>query len=331
METVSIIIPCRNEEKYIGKCLDSIVSTSYPIEFLEVIIVDGMSTDRTCEIVEEYTSKFDFIRLIENPKQIVPVAMNLGIEVSKGDTIIRMDAHAVYPQDYISVLVEWKSILKAANIGTVIETNVMNKNLKSNAIQKVLSHKLGVGNGLFRLGVKNPIEVDTVPFGCFEKKILLEVGGYDERLIRNQDIELNKRIKNAGGKVFLIPFSNCTYFARETWGKLFSNNYRNGFWNIKTVYITKQFSSLSLRHFVPLMFLLSLILPLILSMFYFPFVIITLFSLLLYILTLIIVSLRMKRSGTTVIHLMTTFLVLHTAYGLGSLFGLFNIKNLLKK
>lgn len=331
MEKVSVIVPCRNEERYISKCLDSVLATTYPKEFLEIIIVDGNSIDRTPEIVKEYISKFDFIRLLENPKKIVPVAMNIGIEASKGDTIIRLDAHAIYQDDYISTLVEWKSKLKAANIGTVMQTSIMNNNNKSVSIKKVLSHKLGVGNGLFRIGIDKPLEVDTVPFGCFDKKVLQKVGGYDERLIRNQDIELNKRIKNAGGKVFLIPFSKCIYFARETWTKLFKNNYRNGFWNIKTVYITKQFSSLGIRHFVPLMFILSLIVPILLSLIYVPFAFVALFSLLLYILTLVMVILKMDRSETTMVHLLTTFIILHISYGLGSLLGIFNIDSLIKK
>lgn len=331
MEKVSVIIPCRNEEKYINECLDSVLSTSYPKDLLEIIIVDGMSTDKTRDIVKEYILKFGFIRLIENPKKIVPVAMNLGINSSKGDVIIRLDAHAFYPEDYISTLIKWKSKLNAANIGTVMQTSIINRNKKSVAIQKVLSHKLGVGNGLFRIGIEKPIEVDTVPFGCFDKSILQKVGGYNEKLIRNQDIELNKRIKDAGGKVYLIPFSKCIYYARETWLKIFNNNYRNGLWNIKTVYITKQFSSLSIRHFIPLLFILSLIIPALLSLIYVPFAFVSLFSLLLYILTLLSVILRMNRDETTAAHLLITFIVLHTSYGLGSLLGVFNINGIIKK
>jgi glycosyltransferase involved in cell wall biosynthesis len=330
MKKVSIIIPCRNEEKYIKKCLDSVLSTSYSKDNLEIIVVDGMSTDRTPDIVKQYISEFHFIHLLENKRKVVPVAMNIGIGRATGDIVIRLDAHAVYPRDYIATLVTWKSKLGAANIGTVMQTSVLNKNPKSIAIQKILSHKLGVGNGLFRTGVDKPVEVDTVPFGCFDKDILIKVGGYDERLLRNQDIELNKRIKKIKGKIFLIPYSMCTYFARETWSALFRNNYKNGLWNIKTVYLTKLFSSLSLRHFIPLLFILSLTIPLILTPLFPHFCFLSFFVIIIYLIALSFSIVNMKRNDTTFYHLLITFIILHISYGLGSLVGLFNLGSLFK-
>ncbi len=331
MVKVSVIIPCLNEQRYIEQCLRSILAAEFPADKMEVIVVDGNSTDSTVSIVQNLQDEFDNVKLLFNPDKIVPIAMNLGIDKALGDTIIRLDAHAKYPKNYITELVHWKNKLNAANVGALINTDCKSKNPKSQAIVRVLSHKLGVGNGLFRVGVDEVLEVDTVPFGCFDKSVLREVGGYDPRLIRNQDIELNKRIKNKGGKVFLIPTVKCTYFARETWSELFNNNYKNGLWNLKTVYLTHNFGSLSLRHFIPLCFILSLVLPVILSFFYQPFLLVSLASLLLYFLLVGFVSFSMDRRETSVFHLFFTFIVLHISYGLGSLIGLFHVTDVLKK
>lgn len=331
MIQVSVIIPCLNEERYIEHCLRSILASDYPEDKMEIIVVDGSSIDRTVEIVKRFQAEFDNVKLLSNPDRIVPKAMNIGISTARGDTIVRLDAHAVYPANYVSELVKQKDRLEAANVGAVIETDVKKRTPKSIAIIKVLSHKFGVGNGLFRIGTDEVIEVDTVPFGCFDKKVLKDLGGYDLRLIRNQDIELNKRIKSNGGKVFLIPSVKCTYFARENWSDLFKNNFKNGLWNLKTVYLTNNFSALSLRHFIPLFFVSSLILPCVVSIFYGPFIFLSLIALILYLVTISIVSFSIDRKETTYFHIFFTFITLHVSYGLGSLMGLFHFTDLFKK
>jgi glycosyltransferase involved in cell wall biosynthesis len=265
-ENITIIIPTLNEEKYIAECLDSILESTYSTDSIEVFVVDGISSDKTRAIVSQYENKYDFITLLDNPYKIVPKAMNIAIEKSVGEYIIRLDAHSKFPKDYFSKLIQYSKELNADNIGTVIVTEVKNKNSKANSIKIALSHKFGVGNSDFRTGTKSIKEVDTVPFGCYKKSIFAKYGMYDERLIRNQDIELNKRIIKGGGKIYLIPDVKCTYYARENFTDLAKNNYANGFWNILTAYYTKTLSSLSLRHFIPLLFVLSFIIPGILAL-----------------------------------------------------------------
>ena len=99
---ISIIIPCRNEEKYIGKCLDSLIRQDFPKDRLEVLVMDGMSEDGTRKIIETYSQKWSFIKLLNNPRKITPSALNIGIKKSKGEIIIRMDSHSTYKKDYIS-------------------------------------------------------------------------------------------------------------------------------------------------------------------------------------------------------------------------------------
>ena len=324
---ISIIIPCLNEEKYIANCLDSILVSDYDKSKMEILVVDGMSSDKTREIVKSYSKKHDYIKLFDNLDKIVPNAMNLAIKEAQGEYIIRLDAHAFYPKNYFSKLIEWHQKLNAENVGTVIITEVKNLTKKSASIKEILSHKFGVGNSDFRTGIKEVKEVDTVPFGCYKKEVFEKYGLYDERLIRNQDIELNKRIINGGGKIYLIPDVKCTYYARENFRALAKNNYSNGFWNVLTAYYTKTLNSLSLRHFIPLLFVLSLFFPLLLSIFIPKFLYVGLFSLVSYFALGIMISLKLRNSSNRFIYLLSSFFTLHFSYGMGSLMGIFSVIN----
>lgn len=323
---VSIICPIYNEEKYIRNFLDSLLQQDYPKDNIEIIIVDGKSKDMTRDILAEYIVKYPFIRLIDNPERIVPYAMNRGIDVAKGNIIMRLDAHTFYQPNYISVLVDGLRRLKADNVGSVCKTDVLNKNPKSLAIREVLGNKFGVGNSTFRTGIDHEQEVETVPFGCWPKEVFEKYGKYDVRLVRNQDIELNKRIIRGGGKIYILPDTYCTYLARETWGALSKNNYGNGLWNILTVFYTKTFSSLSLRHFIPLLFVLSLIVPLILALFWWPISSVSAVSLIAYISLISAVSLKLYLvKHLNFWYLLLTFFVLHLSYGWGSMIGILRI------
>ncbi len=323
---LSIICPIYNEEKYIAHFLESLLRQEYPKDDLEILLVDGMSKDRTREIVARYTTQYSFIRLIDNPEKIVPYAMNRGIEAAKGDVIMRLDAHASYQPDYFSVLVNGLKRLRADNVGTVCKTDVLNKTPKTLAIREVLGNKFGVGNSTFRTGIDHEQEVETVPFGCWPREVFEKYGKYDVRLVRNQDIELNKRILRGGGKIFILPDTYCTYLARETWSALAKNNFGNGKWNILTVYYTKMFSSLSLRHFIPLLFVLSLIIPLLLAFVWWLFALVSAVSLLAYTVLLSTVSLKLAvQKHLNFFYLLTTFFVLHLSYGWGSLVGILKL------
>ena len=256
---ISVVCPIYNEEKYIAKCIDSILEQDFPHDDMEVLFVDGMSSDRTREIVLEYTEKYKFIRLLDNPHRTSPYAMNIGIENAAGDTIFRMDAHAQYPDNYLSELYQkLQELPNAENVGGVCETLPCNETNEAYAIAEVLSNSFGMGNSYFRTGISEIRKVDTVPFGCFHKSLFKRIGLYDTDLDRNQDDELNGRITRSGGSIYIIPAIKIKYFARDKMEKVRKMFYQYGLY--KPLVNKKLGAPATLRQFVPVLFLLGIVL-----------------------------------------------------------------------
>ncbi len=315
---VSVVVPCYNEENYIAECVSSLINNGFNINELEILVVDGGSIDNTIKIVNNLSIQYKQVRLINNIDKKTPFALNLGIKNSSYNYILIAGAHAVYPKNYINSLMQLILQPGIDVVGGAIETQVKPVNKKTNAIKFVLSHKLGVGNSLFRIGSQSLTVSDTVPFGLYKKVIFEKVGVYNTKLIRNHDIELSKRIKQSGFNIWLQPQLKVVYYARASYSKLAQNNYGNGFWNIKTLFITKRLNSLSIRHYIPLIFLLSILLPLVVSFFYFPSVFISAISLAFYLVTIFYISIVNKQySG--VLYIVWAFVTLHFAYGFGGL------------
>lgn len=254
---VSIVIPCRNEEKFIGKCLDSIVASDYPKNQLEILVVDGMSEDGTRRTVESYGRNYAFIRLLDNSKKITPAAMNIGIANAKGKIIMRMDAHNMYPSNYISGLVGWLEKTQADNVGGVWITLPATQTFMAEAIALALSHPFGVGNVYFRIGVKEPRWVDTVPFGCYRREVFDRIGLFDEELVRNQDDEFNLRLLKGGGRILLAPDIVSYYYARDSLCKLWRMYYQYGYF--KPLVVRKVGGIFTIRQVIPAVFVLGLL------------------------------------------------------------------------
>ncbi len=319
---VSVIIPCRNEEKFIGKCLDSIIAQDYPKNKIEVLVVDGRSTDRTREIVKKYAQKYPFIRILDNPQKIVPAALNIGIKKAKGEIIIRMDAHNIYDKSYISKCVKYLKEYNVDNVGGILLTLPANNTIVAKSIALALSHPFGVGNAYFRIGSKKPKFVDTVPFGCYKKEVFEKIVLFNENLVRNQDIEFNLRLKKAGGRVLLVPDIVSYYHARATLRALAKQNFWNGFWVIYSTKFAKM--PFSLRHLIPFVFVVSLVSSLILSLFYYPFIYLLAFILGLYLIVNVFFSAKIAfQNGLKYFPaLILSFSTLHLSYGFGSLWGI---------
>jgi glycosyltransferase involved in cell wall biosynthesis len=324
---VSIIIPCRNEEKFIGKCLDSIIANDYTKEKLEVLVVDGMSEDKTRQVLGRYTEQYPFICLLDNYKRITPVAMNIGIEQAKGEIIMKMDAHTYYEKDYISNCVKFLQQYNADNVGGVIKIIPRRDTLMGRAIATALSHRFGVGNSYFRIGVKEPTWTDTVAFGCYKREVFDKIGLYNEDLARGQDMEFNLRLNKSGGRTLLVPQIVCNYYCISNFTEFFQYNFKNGFWAIYP-FKSVRHMPVSLRHLVPLIFVLSLLGSLGLAIFYSFFGWLFLSIAGVYFLTNIYFScqIALREKNTRYLFVMPiVFANLHINYGLGSGYGLMKV------
>lgn len=320
---VSVIIPARNEEKFIARCLESFLKQDYPQHLIEIIIVDGMSEDRTEQIVSEYMTNYSNIKLLKNKRKVTPTALNIGIKNAKGDYILFAGAHSEIPPDYVSKCVKYIIEYDADNVGGIVITKPRENTLKGKVIVELLSHPFGVGGSKFRIGIDKPTEVDTVPFGCYRREVFEKIGFFNEHLIRNQDIDLNLRLKRAGGKIMLFPDISLTYYARSSFWELWKNNFGNGFW---VIYASK-FSKFpfSLRHLIPFLFVFFLICGSILSIISFYileifFAVLGLYAILDFLYSLSIS--RKLKSFKAFFLLFFGFFSLHISYGLGSISGL---------
>ena len=245
-EIISIIVPCRNEEKFIGKCLGSIIAQDYPKNRLEILVVDGMSDDKTREIIKTYMKEYTFIRFLDNPRRIVSTALNIGIKNALGEVIVRMDAHTEYAPDYLTRCVQVLEQTGADNVGGPARTKA------DSYIQKAVSiaYKTLFGVG----GAKSHDEniegyVDSVFYGCWPKSIFKKIGLFDEELVRNQDDELNLRLIRAGGKIWQSPEIKYWYYPRGSVTALFNQYMQYGYWKVKV--IQKHKIPASIRHIVP--------------------------------------------------------------------------------
>ena len=318
---VSVIVPCRNEEKYIGKCLDSIISQDYPKENLEILVVDGDSEDETKNIVKNYSQKFPFIKLLENQKKIIPVALNIGLAQAKGENIFIMEAHASYEKDYISKCLKYLKEYQADNVGGIIKTMHGENTTIAKAIAFVLSHPFGVGSSYFRKGSKKVRWVDTVFGGCYKKEVFKKIGTYNENLVRSQDMEFNLRLRKAGGKILLVPEIVVFYYSQSNLRGFLKHNFSDGFWT--TYPLRFGVKIFSWRHLFPLIFAFFFFLTLISGFFFFWPRLIFVLILGSYLFFSLLFSVRY---GAKYLFLMpVVFFSRHFGYGLGSLWGLVKI------
>ncbi|MCL1918052.1 MAG: glycosyltransferase family 2 protein [Peptococcaceae bacterium] len=316
----SVVIPIRNEEAYIEQCLHSLLRQDYPVEKMEVFFVDGASVDKTCEIVQKYCGQYSHLHLLNNPDKTVPYAMNIGIKASSGRYIVRLDAHSAYAGDYISQCIACLERTDADNVGGVAQTQ--GQGLWGNAIALMLSSKFGVGNSSFRVGAEDGY-VDTVPFGAFRREVFDRYGLYDTRLTRNQDNEMNYRIRKKGGKIYLSNEIQLTYFCRDSVGAIAKMGFQNGKWNIITSFLCP--GTMGLRHFIPLVFVLSIVILGVLSLgaphMLWPYVLLA--EGVCYVLASggYALSLAGKKGMRYFLPLLGLFPLFHICYGVGSLLG----------
>lgn len=254
--TVSIIIPVYNEEKYINGLIESLKKQDYDKEKFEVIFIDGNSKDKTIDIIKEKVNleENDKYKILVNPDKITPKSVNIGIKEAKNEIIIRLDAHSEYPSNYISKCVYYLNNTDADNVGCLCHPE--GKTRIGKAIANVVSSKFGVGNSSFRTENESGY-VDTVPFGTFRRELFEKIGYFNEELPRSEDNEFNYRIRKNQGKVYLFNDIEVIYYPRDTILKLMKMGFQNGKWATYTGYIIP--GSMGIRHFIPLVFVIGLI------------------------------------------------------------------------
>lgn len=261
--SLAVVIPTLNEEIFIAKCLDCVIEQTYPFAEMDVMVVDGGSTDRTKTIVEDYAQKYPNIRFIHNPGKIQSIAFNIGVNNSTAPYIVRLDAHALFEKDYMkrcfAGLIEDP---KRGNVGGRCIILPQNESLwaQTNAILNY--SRFGIGGSAFRVGTK-PDYVDSVPFGAFPRSVFDKVGGMREDLLRGEDNEYNSRIRRAGYKVYFDPNIVSSYYARPTLNTSCKQMKANGESIGHLFYVDRQ--SIGFRHLVPLSFVACLILGVIAS------------------------------------------------------------------
>lgn len=324
MNLVSIIIPCYNEERTITQLLAGLYLQTYPRNFVEAIIADGLSTDKTRSKIAEFQNLHpDFsVTVIDNPHRTIPAGLNAAIRAARGKYIIRLDAHSVPSVDYIERCVEGLEKDLGDNVGGLWNIQPGENGWVARSIAKAASSRLGVGDAHYRLNSRSG-EVDTVPFGSFNRDRLIQLGGYDETLLANEDYELNTRIRLTGGKVWLDESIKSTYYARSTFTGLANQYWRYGFW--KAQMIKRYPGTIRWRQILPPAFILALLVSLILSFFgsLFIFLCFAILGTYLFVLAAFGSFIAMKdRDPAFIMGVPCAISIMHSCWGSGFLLGL---------
>ncbi|HNT23407.1 MAG TPA: glycosyltransferase family 2 protein [Anaerolineales bacterium] len=258
MPSVSIIIPCYNEEATITLLLEAIQAQTYPVEEMEVIIADGHSTDRTLAAIATYSEKHPSlaVRVVENPRRFIPSALNRALEAAQGEFIVRLDGHSMPAKDYVERCVHALQEGRGDNVGGVWQIQPGGHSWIAQSIAAAASHPLGVGDARYRLGGQAQV-VDTVPFGAFRRALVARIGMFDETLLTNEDYEFNVRVRQSGGQVWMDPQIQSVYFARSTLQALAHQYLRYGYW--KAQMLKRYPETIRWRQFLPPAFVASLI------------------------------------------------------------------------
>jgi glycosyltransferase involved in cell wall biosynthesis len=331
---VTVLMPIRNESDFIELSLGSVFAQDYPGNQMEVIVIDGMSTDGTRQIVEHVIHRQDGrlrgmpipkLTVLENPSKTVPTAMNLGIARARGTVIIRVDGHCEIPADYVSRCVEALNETDADCVGGPLLT--CGESAAGKAIAAAQSSSFGVGGALFRTGTKVSREVDTLAFGAYRRAVFERIGLFDEELTRNQDDEFNYRLRSRGGRILLSPRIQSLYYSRATIPSLCRQYFQYGFWKVRVA--QKHPAQMRIRHFLPAILVTILVVGALIGFFSMTVVRLWLVAVAVYGIANAAASLWTSRSSgwATLPLLPIAFASLHLSYGLGFLTGLIRFWN----
>jgi succinoglycan biosynthesis protein ExoA len=324
---VSVVIPCYNEERFIGKALENLAH-QYDYNRYEIIVVDGMSNDRTREVVEQFKRNRPetTIRILDNPARDIPAALNIGVAAAQGEIIARMDAHAVPSPGYVRRCVEVLAQNPTGVVGMPCHVRPAANTWMARAIAVGVSHPFGIGDAKYRLqeGKIGQESVDTVAFSCFRKQLWKQLGGFNEELLTNEDYDFNYRVRLGGGIVLLDRAEHCDYFARETLGGLARQYFRYGQWKARMLRLHPR--SIRGRHLVAPAFVASIILLGLVGVFWRPALWLLGLALAAYLTIALVFGLQRGRSlldGMALTMVMPlVFLTIHLSWGASFFLGL---------
>ena len=325
---VSLIIPTLNEEKYLEQTILSLLSNDYPSNKFEILLIDGLSKDNTLVIAQRLAKKFSNIRLMSNPKIYQSAALNIGIKESKGDFIIRADAHAIYDKNYIRSTIDLLQKNEYSNVGPVQVS--IGRTLVEKAIAKAMNSKIGMGNAKYRLDKRELFEVKSVWLGAWKKETLIKINGFNEKLPISEDFDLNYRLRRSGSKIAASNSIKAMYLVRKSLKGLFKQFYKYGFWKIK--FLMTYPEEFQLRWLAPPILVFALFFSILLV----KFISWSIFLPIAYIFILFLITFYFMIKSNSFKDLISSvilclvFPVIHISWGVGFLYGFFhwNIKKI---
>ncbi len=222
-DLITVVIPARNEERFIGRCLESILAQDEPR--LQVIVVDGDSQDATVELVAEFARRDSRVELLHNPQRIIPKSLNLALSAARGRFLVRVDAHAAVPPGYVRTVVEHLSTARWGGVGG--RKQAVGVTPAGDAIAAAMASPFGVGNSTYHYGASVQT-VEHIPFGAYPTELAARMGGWDERLAVNQDFEFDYRLRKAGYQLLFDPRLEIAWHCRQSIPDFFSQYRRYG-------------------------------------------------------------------------------------------------------
>ena len=318
---VSVIMPIRNEAAFIAESLDAVLAQDYPADRMEVIVVDGQSTDGTAEVAARYCRSDSRLILLSNPARIVPAALNLGIRQSHGNILVRVDGHTVIAPDYVRRCVEHLQRGEADNVGGLMRS--VGRAYFGRAAALATSSPFGIGNSPFHYSEKEQFS-DTVYLGAYRREVFDRIGLFDEALQCNQDYELNYRLRSAGGRILCTPEIQSIYYCRESLPAIWRQYFQYGLWKVET--LRRHPKSLQPRQLAAPALVLGLVALALLGLSFHPaWILLALGGLFYLILAAAFALPKAMRAGSLSLWpgIVLTFLTLHLAWGSGFWVGIF--------
>jgi succinoglycan biosynthesis protein ExoA len=246
-DLVTVVVPARNEENGIGECLKSILSQDH--RRLQVLVVDGRSEDGTRAAIQEAARGDDRVEVLDNPQRTIPHALNIALREARGRWLVRVDAHSTVPHGYVSRAVAHLRSGRWGGVGG--RKDAVATTPAGEAIAVVLGSPLGVGGSVYHHG-QEVRPVDHIPFGAYPTALLEAIGGWDERILANEDFELDHRLRLAGHELLFDPELRIAWRSRQSLGDLFGQYRRYG--RGKALVALKHPGSLRVRHMAPPLF-----------------------------------------------------------------------------